>query len=336
MTRALLLALLVAGVTPTPTYPGDTSPPAAGIVFPAPPERARLRWVRDITDNADSLQRTSWWRRVARVVAGAPRPVPIVRPWGVKAGRDLLLVCDPGAGVVHGFLSAARTYVRYPREGSLPSPIDAAVDREGRVHVTDSALGEVRCYDAKGNLCFRHEAPFTRPTGIAYHEGTDRLYIVDTVAHCVRIRTPDGASAGEFGRRGEGPGELNFPVGISVGGDGNLWVTDSMNFRVQAFTPTGEPVATFGQAGDGPGDLSKPKGVAVDGHGRVWIVDAMSDSVRIFEPDGTLLLSFGREGRGAGEFWLPSGIDVEDPFVYVADSYNHRVQVFELLPGGEG
>jgi hypothetical protein len=43
-------------------------------------------------------------------------------------------------------------------------------------------------------------------------------------------------------------------------------------------------------------------------------------------------MAFGQEGHGPGEFWLPAGIciDVHDR-IYVADSYNKRVQIFEFL-----
>lgn len=325
---------IVTGVALAILAAGPAQPPA--VVFPPPPDAARIRWVQDIRDGAEFRPREGFWRRVLHAVAGAPERVEIVRPWGVEVAGDLLLVCDPGAGVVHGLRRAERKYVRFPRSGALASPIDAAVDGSGRVHVTDSASREVLCFDPDGRRLFRHEGPFERPTGITYDAATDRLYIVDTARHAIVVRTPGGADAGSFGRRGDAEGELNFPVAISGDGRGRLWVTDAMNFRVQAFAVDGTPLGHFGALGDGPGDFEKPKGVAVDSAGRVWVVESLSDSVRIFDGTGALLLAFGREGRGPGEFWLPAGIDVEGDRIYVADAYNGRVQVFELIPGGEG
>ena len=53
----------------------------------------------------------------------------------------------------------------------------------------------------------------------------------------------------------------------------------------------------------------------------------------ITDPEGRLLLVFGREGRGPGEFWLPTGIFIDGhDRIWVADSYNRRVQVFDYLP----
>jgi len=45
-----------------------------------------------------------------------------------------------------------------------------------------------------------------------------------------------------------------------------------------------------------------------------------------------LLLNFGQRGSDRGAFWLPNGLCLEDGArIYVADAYNQRVQVFELL-----
>jgi DNA-binding beta-propeller fold protein YncE len=43
-------------------------------------------------------------------------------------------------------------------------------------------------------------------------------------------------------------------------------------------------------------------------------------------------MAFGREGQGPGEFWLPGGLAVDSRNrIYVADSFNKRIQVFESL-----
>jgi sugar lactone lactonase YvrE len=45
------------------------------------------------------------------------------------------------------------------------------------------------------------------------------------------------------------------------------------------------------------------------------------------------LLSLGASGSGPGEFWLPAGLafDDKEQLLFVADSYNSRVQVFRLI-----
>ena len=57
----------------------------------------------------------------------------------------------------------------------------------------------------------------------------------------------------------------------------------------------------------------------------------------IFDLAGQLLMSFGVPGQGAGQFNLPAGLWLDDVGrVFVADTYNHRIQVFQLLSAGDG
>jgi DNA-binding beta-propeller fold protein YncE len=61
-------------------------------------------------------------------------------------------------------------------------------------------------------------------------------------------------------------------------------------------------------------------------------VDALFDTVQVFDLAGRLLLPWGQSGTGPGQFGVPSGIAISaDNHIYVADTYNHRVQVFEYI-----
>ena len=104
-----------------------------------------------------------------------------------------------------------------------------------------------------------------------------------------------------------------------------------MNFRVQILTSEGRYISDFGRVGDGSGDLNRPKGVAVDGEGHVYVVEGLHDVVQIFDSEGHFLLSFGEPGHGDGEFWLATGIAIVGDRIYVADSSNGRVEVFDYL-----
>jgi hypothetical protein len=62
------------------------------------------------------------------------------------------------------------------------------------------------------------------------------------------------------------------------------------------------------------------------------VVDAAFENVQIFDPEGRLLLPFGGPGTGPGEFTLPGGVFLDSSnTIWVADSFNRRVQVFRLL-----
>jgi len=62
------------------------------------------------------------------------------------------------------------------------------------------------------------------------------------------------------------------------------------------------------------------------------VADAGFDNVQIFDEAGRLLLYFGGSGQAPGLFWMPAGIFVDRrDRIYVADSYNRRIQIFQYL-----
>ncbi|MBI2863327.1 MAG: TIGR03663 family protein [Chloroflexi bacterium] len=93
-------------------------------------------------------------------------------------------------------------------------------------------------------------------------------------------------------------------------------------------------VITIGTKGSATGQLSEPKAVAVDKQGNVYVMDSLNRRVEKFDATGKFLAQVGREGTGEGEFMPNTGgawgiaVDAEG-FVYVADTWNHRVQKFD-------
>jgi DNA-binding beta-propeller fold protein YncE len=58
----------------------------------------------------------------------------------------------------------------------------------------------------------------------------------------------------------------------------------------------------------------------------------MFDNLQVFDLSGQLLLNIGQSGNRAGEFGLPAGVAISaDNQIYVADGYNHRVQVLKYV-----
>ena len=103
-----------------------------------------------------------------------------------------------------------------------------------------------------------------------------------------------------------------------------------------------------GQVGTEPGQFNHPRGVAVGPEGNVYVVDSDNHRVQVFDADGAFLREWGSQcnldsghgcvdpmatvrwrwamassrSRGASP-WRPDGR------VYVADTWNHRIQVFD-------
>jgi DNA-binding beta-propeller fold protein YncE len=171
-----------------------------------------------------------------------------------------------------------------------------------------------------------------QPTGIAYSMVNKEIWVVETKAHRIAVLNEKGELLRRLGKRGNGPGEFNYPTHIWIDKKGLIYITDAMNFRIQVLNAGGEVVSIFGEAGDASGYLASPKGIATDSFGNIYVVDALFHVVQVFDIKGKLLYKFGNQGHGNGEFWMPSGIYIDNQDnIYVADSYNSRVQVFQLI-----
>jgi DNA-binding beta-propeller fold protein YncE len=301
-------------------------------VWPPAPAAARIRFVRTIdpptVKGPPSLMKKFW-----RLLVGSGDAAYMNQPYGVAVGPDRkVYVADTFGGVIHVYDLAKSGYSTLDVRGR--SLIGVAADA-ARLYVTDSAAGTVMGLDLKGRTLWSFGRKFGlgRPTGITL--ANDRLYIVDTTHHCIVMVTPTGQYIGAFGMQGKGPGQFNFPTNIAGGPGGTVYVTDTMNFRVQVFDAEGNYLGQFGRLGDGAGDFDKPKGVALDSAGHIYVVEGMNDVVQIFDAEGRVLLAFGGSGSGEGQLWLPTGIAIANDTVYVADSANRRVQVFEYLGGAQ-
>jgi streptogramin lyase len=62
----------------------------------------------------------------------------------------------------------------------------------------------------------------------------------------------------------------------------------------------------------------------------VYVVDTGNKRVVVFDANGTFVTEFGTSGFEAGQFDEPVGIAIDpDGKVYIADTWNQRIQVFE-------
>ncbi len=333
MPRWPIIFLSLALLTCAP--PGSTLEDQAALyqttVWPDPPQQARIRLVGTFGRPEDIGIRPSVFGRIWHWIVGAEAR-DMVRPYSFAALGSRLAVTDPGAGAVHVYDLSRGSYERIDKAGRqlLRSPV-GAVMLEDALYVADSALAGIFVFDADGKLA-RTLNDIQRPTGLAWDPGGKRLYVTDTMSHSIVVLDRDGERLFAFGRRGTGNGEFNFPSHITVA-DGRLYVNDTMNFRIQVFDLDGKFLSSFGKHGDSAGNFAQPKGVGLDSEGHIYVVDALFNRVQIFNADGELLLVFGGDGGSPGDFWLPSGLLIVEDRIYVADSYNQRVQVFQFLGG---
>jgi DNA-binding beta-propeller fold protein YncE len=82
--------------------------------------------------------------------------------------------------------------------------------------------------------------------------------------------------------------------------------------------------------------LKEPRDAAVDARGRIWIADFGHSRLRIFDRDGGDLGGWGGRGNGTFGFQDPCAVAIREDDVYVADTWNGRVQHFTLAGEWKG
>jgi DNA-binding beta-propeller fold protein YncE len=138
-----------------------------------------------------------------------------------------------------------------------------------------------------------------------------------------RIRVLEAMTLKLAGTFGEG--ELSNPHDAVFDKSGRLLVADTGNDRIAIYEVDGAQAKLVGRL-EG---LSGPEGVAVAPDGRVIVGNTRGAKLSVFR-DGKLERTVGSNGARDGEFASPHDVAVAaDGSVYVVDSGNDRVQVFD-------
>jgi DNA-binding beta-propeller fold protein YncE len=152
-----------------------------------------------------------------------------------------------------------------------------------------------------------------------------------------------------------------FAQQVRIDSQDNIWVVDQMSNMVIKFDPEGRvalllgrkaeavPVPARGQGAGGaaipapaagqpagvgaPTDLfNRPTDVAFDGAGNIYVADGVGNQrVAKFDKNGVFVKSWGSKGAEPGQFGTSAraiAVDAQGN-VYVADSGNKRIQVFD-------
>ena len=121
---------------------------------------------------------------------------------------------------------------------------------------------------------------------------------------------------------------VSHPFGVAVSSDGVIVVTETYNNSLTLLDGEGRKLNTFGvKEGTGNVRFSRPCGVAVTSDNFILVSD--NHRIQKVSMEGDCVLSVGDKGNGPLQFDGPNGIAISPVtgHVYVADWYNHRVQV---------
>lgn len=225
-----------------------------------------------------------------------------------------------------------------PGEGLLFMPQDVDVDSNGHYYVADLLQitiirGSGTFSASLGHGCCGGPYGFWFNRGVAVDPESGKIYATSSNYHLVHVYDSSLnylTTMGEEGVAGSDNAHFSNPDNVYIDQAGNIYVADTGNCRVQKFNRQRVYQQTFGitgQCGESFDKLQSVDDVAVDSQGKVFI--AYWNRVQVYDQAGNYLTTI------SGGFSGRLSIDLDSAGnVYVADSGNHRIQVF--APGVPG
>jgi sugar lactone lactonase YvrE len=302
------------------------------LVWPPSPDTARVAFVSEI--RCDRLTpRSGLLGKLTRFIGGRSDDEQLAYPFDIVAGeKSLYMVCQNIAALVEIDRKEMTFKLHRCKEYPFVYPVSLCKSG-GDIFITDPEARAVYRY-SNGKVSRFIDRGLIRPTGIAALPSENRLYVIDTGDHQLKIYDLDGRLIKVTPDEQDSTVILHYPT-FAASADGQVLVNDGLNYRVRRFDSDGNQTMTFGSEGDGPGCFARPKGMAVDSDGHIYVVDNIFDNVQVFDDQGRVLLVIGTSGNEHGQFWSPAGIDIANDTIYIADMFNNRVQVLRYLGDGQ-
>ncbi len=161
------------------------------------------------------------------------------------------------------------------------------------------------------------------------------IYVADTGNSRIAKLSGDGTWITSY--RGPDNDRVGSPIGLTVSSVGDVdrvYVADGSRLKVRVYDAalSAQEVTA---ASNGACVFSNLRDVDADAEGNMYVANYLRNDILKLSPDGTCLDRWGSKGAGPGEFKNPYGVHVTTDGVdgvervFVADSNNNRVQVFE-------
>ena len=219
---------------------------------------------------------------------------------------------------------------------NLAAPTSLAIDSYERIYVAESIYNRVKIYSSGGKHLNTING-LTRPIAVNV-DVNGRILIANEVDKNVEVYDSQFNSLFKLGA---GDGEFKKPCAIDTVSSGNIYVADCNDNKIKIYNPDGTFQFSFGVTGNYNGQFHFPSSIVVDeAAGEIIVSDIKNQSgmlgsyqmprVQIFDMNGNFLRTFGIRGVGIGRLFSISALTVDSSSrIYIADSYQNVVQVFD-------
>lgn len=228
------------------------------------------------------------------------------------------------------FLDTVGGFGWQPEQFDLPSDISVssildvfvADYNNQRVERYDKDLNYISSLTRKENDVYELDLGFPSSVALSKH---GELFIADTENDRILKLDSFGEPLLVFGDYSWGEGKLNKPRKLEITDNDLIYVSDYIANDIVVFDYYGNFVHRFGES-----YLNKPDGLAWWQKSLI-IADSGNHQIVMVGEQKTVEFTWGTKGDKYGAFDRPVDVGVFEDKIYVLDSNNNRVQVFELV-----
>ncbi|KAI8512721.1 hypothetical protein Bbelb_093600 [Branchiostoma belcheri] len=208
-------------------------------------------------------------------------------PWSLAVQADGTIAVISRLEVMK-FSSSGELLHKFSLSEHCTDPYGLAVQRDGRVVVTDTDKHSIFLFEADGTLVKQvggqSEGQFDEPCFVCVDK-EDNIIVSDKVNSRIQVFDKNLNFQHKFGQLGRQPQGMFGPMGVSADSRGNIVLaniggkTDGVGHsqKLQVFRPDGTWVSTISSDGD---KLKRPHGVAVTEDGHVFVADTGDHCIR--------------------------------------------------------
>ena len=287
------------------------------------------------------------------LIGGSPAPGGAFNsPYGLTVGGNEVFIADTNNQRMQAFGQLTNAYlynfgVRGFGETNLgfnwPRDITYATSTN-TVWVADTKNFRVSEFSLSGTATGRvigKSGVLNWPYAVSAYNND--VLVADTVNNRVQLWDPTSTTAPVWSSDSLFVA-MQQPRALTLGADATnplqtaVYVADSLNNRILVLNAdTGAYVKTIAPSLNGVPVLHRVEGLAVDPrNGHLWVSDTSWNRLVELSADGsTMLTTFGKQGTANGQFDYPAHLaiassDGTSMTLYVADSWNNRVQVYDI------
>ena len=166
------------------------------------------------------------------------------------------------------------------------------------------------------------------PAGI-FIDRNDRVYISDAGAGAVKVYTNRGKFLRSIGEKNSGANALERPGPLALNSFGEIYVSDLSKREIFIYAYPGRFLNRMEASGKKEAQIDIPSSIAIKPDGGILFLDGEKSRVVGYSFKRRFESSWGEFGTDAGKLNHPRDLAVSRGEVFIADTQNHKVEVFD-------